>query len=92
MNSAELVDYIATNSSVLKKDAKVAMRLLSVAINDQLKKGGAVTVAGLGKFYTVRISARVRRHPKTQAVINVAAKKKAKFQVSGALDDFINGR
>ena len=90
MNNSQLIDYIATNSGVIKKDAKKVLQKMVAAISMTLNRGGSVTISDLEIFELVRMQQRIRIHPKTRAVITVAANRKAKFRACSALTDSIN--
>jgi DNA-binding protein HU-beta len=54
-----------------------------------LKKGGEVSIAGLGIFSTKARAARTARNPKTGEPIKVAATTVPKFRAAKALKDAV---
>jgi DNA-binding protein HU-beta len=80
MNKAELVDKIAKDSGINKTQANDALDSVTKSVVDTLKKGGKVTLVGFGTFSVTKRSARKGRNPQTNKVINIPAKKVAKFK------------
>lgn len=91
MNTSELVDAIAENTGLTKKDTKASVDSLVAAIRDALKKGDDVRIAGLGTFVTKAQAARQGRNPQTGAPINIAASTQAKFRPAKELKESLNG-
>lgn len=89
MNKQELVDAIAAESELSKKDAKSALEAIVKAINETLKKGDKVTLVGFGSFSVVDRIARTGRNPQTGKEIQIAAKKTIKFSTGSELDETI---
>ena len=54
-----------------------------------LKKGGEVSIAGLGIFSVKARAARTARNPKTGETVNVPATKVPKFRPAKALKDAV---
>ena len=50
MNKTDLIDAIAAQAGLTKKDAKAALEATLDAISDSLKKGDAVQLIGFGTF------------------------------------------
>jgi len=80
MNKAELIDKIAKDSGINKTQANDALDSFTKSVVDTLKKGGKVTLVGFGTFSVTKRSARKGRNPQTNKVINIPAKKVAKFK------------
>ncbi len=78
MNKAQLIDAVAKQSGLSKKDAKGALEAIVAAIKKNVNKG--VTLVGFGSFKTVRRKARTGRNPRTGAKIKIKAKTVVKFR------------
>lgn len=84
MNKAELIDKIAEDAGINKKQATAALDSFTDTVAKSLKKGDKVTLVGFGTFSVSKRAARTGRNPQTGAAIKIKAKKVAKFK-AGAL-------
>jgi DNA-binding protein HU-beta len=89
MTKTELVNALAKNSQLEKKQAKVFLEALTGVVGKQIKKGEEVPLTGLGKFKVSRRKARMGRNPQTGEAIKIPAKKVVKFSVARPLKDLI---
>ncbi|MBE7048880.1 MAG: HU family DNA-binding protein [Ruminococcaceae bacterium] len=89
MNKAELVAAIANKAAVSKKDAEKMLGAFTVAVTDELKKGGKVALIGFGTFETRKRAAREGKNPQTGATIKIAATTVPAFKAGKALKDAI---
>jgi len=64
MKKKELIEQIAIQSDVSKKDAKLAVDAILSVITRGIKRG-PVHISGFGTFRTRHRSSRVGRHPRT---------------------------
>ena len=85
MNKAELVDKIAADADISKKEANAVLDSFTEAIAKTLKKGDKVTLVGFGTFSVSKRAARTGRNPQTGATIKIKAKKVAKFKAGKEL-------
>ena len=85
MNKAELIDKIAADAEITKKEANAALDSFTEAIAKTLKKGDKVTLVGFGTFSVSKRAARTGRNPQTGATIKIKAKKVAKFKAGKEL-------
>ena len=95
MNQAELINEIAeackvAGKEITKADIKFIQDMQGAAAQKELKKGGEITLPGIGKLYVDHKEARKGRNPKTGETIDIAAKNAPKFSASKALKDAIN--
>lgn len=72
-----------------KADAERAMETVIDSISAELKKGGEVSIAGLGIFVTKARPAREGRNPRTGETIKIAATRTPKFRPAKALKDAV---
>ncbi len=90
MNKVELVDAIAKETGLTKKDAEKAVKAFTNAVSEELAKGGNVQLIGFGTFDVGERAARKGRNPRTGASIEIKAAKTPKFKAGKALKDKVN--
>lgn len=93
MNQAELIDAIAgtaPNNNTSKTNVKAVLEARGDIAQRELKKGGEVTLPGLGKLTVEHKEARKGRNPGTGAEIDIPAKNVPKFSAAKALKDAVN--
>lgn len=91
MNRTELIDAIAKQSGVAKKDVDASMKGFVEVVTKQLKKGDKITLVGFGTFDVAKRAARTGRNPQTGKEIKIKASKSPKFKAGKALKDAVNG-
>ncbi len=89
MTRTELIQAIADESEMEKKQAKVFLESLTTLVENSLKKGGEVPLKGLGKFKVQKRKARMGRNPATGEPISIPAKTVVKFTVAKSLKDLV---
>ena len=90
MNKTELIEAIAGESSLKKKDAEAALTAFVNAVEGALAKGEKVQLVGFGTFETKTRGAREGRNPKTGETIKIAASKYPAFSAGKAFKDKVN--
>ena len=90
MNKTELVNVVATETNIAKKDVDAVVNATIKAITDALKENDKVAIIGFGTFEVKATSEREGRNPKTGETITIAAAKKPVFSASKALKDEVN--
>ena len=83
MNKSTLIESVATNANIKKKDAEAAVNAMFNAIANELATGGKVQIAGFG-------SERIGRNPKTKAAITIPASKSPAFVPGKDLKEAVN--
>ncbi len=89
MNKQELVDAIAAESGLTKKDSKEALDAMVKAVEGAMKKGETVTLVGFGTFSVAKREAREGRNPQTGKALKIAAKKVVKFKAGKDLSESV---
>jgi len=89
MNKTELIDAIAKNAGLSKKDSEKALGAAIDAIVGALKKGEKVQLVGFGAFDVKERAARTGRNPRTKEAIKIPASKLPQFKAGKALKDAI---
>ncbi len=91
MNKTDLVEVVADQANLKKKDAEAAVNALFAAIQRDLVAGGKVQIAGFGSFKVKERSERIGRNPKTLEEIKIPASKAPVFVAGKGLKDSVNG-
>ena len=89
MTRDELVEKIADEAGISKKEGAAALKATIEGISDALSKGDGLTLVGFGTFSVSQRSARTGRNPQTGATIQIAASKGVKFKAGKALKDAV---
>lgn len=89
MNKASLVELVHSKVGGTKVQAEDVVETLIAEITGTLKKGGEVSIAGLGIFSVKTRAARMARNPKTGEQVKVAATRVPRFRPAKALKDAV---
>ena len=90
MNKSELVDAIAKETGLSKKDSDAAVKAFVDTVTKALKKKDKGQLVGFGTFETVKRAARNGKNPQTGATIKIPASVAPKFKAGKALKDAVN--
>ena len=90
MNKTELINAVAKNAELSRKEADKAVNAAFDAITAALKAGEKVAVVGFGGFEVKERAARTARNPRTGEEIEIAASKAVSFKPGKALKDEVN--
>ena len=90
MNKTELIEAIAKESGLKKKDAEAALVAFVDVVEKALADGDKVQLVGFGTFETKTRAAREGRNPKTGETIKIAASKYPAFSAGKAFKDKVN--
>ncbi|HIC90860.1 MAG TPA: HU family DNA-binding protein [Syntrophaceae bacterium] len=85
MNKGELIEAISKSAGVSKALSSKVLDSVIGAVTKALKKGDRVALAGFGTFSVAKREARRGRNPQTGKIINIPAKKVAKFKAGTKL-------
>ena len=89
MNKAAIVELVHAKIGGTKVQAEEVVESIIEEIIKTLKKGGEVSIAGLGIFSVKPRAARMARNPKTGEQDKVAASRAPKFRAAKALKDAV---
>ena len=92
MNRAELVEAMAKQTGLTKKDADAALKAFIENVEKAVKKGDSVSLVGFGTFSQVKRAARQGVNPQTGAKVKIAATKAPKFKPGKAFKDAVAGK
>ncbi len=91
MTKQELVDSIAKQAELSKKDAGEALEAFIAAVKAALKKGDKLALTGFGTFSVSTRKARKGRNPRTGATITIKAAKVPRVTAGKGLKDAVAG-
>lgn len=89
MNKTELIEAIAKETGLKKKDAEAAVGAFIGAIEGALAKGEKVQLVGFGTFEVRDRAARKGLNPATGESIDIAACKVPAFKAGKSLKDLV---
>ncbi len=89
MNKADIINKVSEELGTTKADAERAVEVIISSIEDTLKAGQEVSIAGLGIFSAKLRNARTARNPRTGEAIEVPAMRVPKFRPAKALKDAV---
>lgn len=87
MNKMELINKVAENTGLKKKDAELAVNSVFDIIEEALSTGEKVQVIGFGTFETRSRAARSGRNPQTGEVIEIPASTVPAFKPGNKLKE-----
>ena len=87
---ADIVEAIANDTGLTRKDAASALDSVVNAITGILKKGDRVALPGLGIFHVAERKARAGVNPRTKAAIRIGAAKVVRFRAGKDLKELLN--
>lgn len=92
MNRTELVDSVAEETGLEKKQADAAISAALGRIVAEIKTGSRVSIFGFGTFNPKSNPARMGRNPQTNQPMRVAASKGVGFKAATAFKEALNTR
>jgi DNA-binding protein HU-beta len=92
MNKTQLIDAVAADSGLSKRDTQRAVESLVDTVSRTLKKGDEVSITGFGKFSVVKRAARQGVNPRTGEPVKIKASKAPKFSAGATLKQAVGGK
>ncbi len=92
MNKSELIEAIANEANLSKKDAEAAVNAYTTVVTNALKDGDKITLVGFGTYEVRERAAREGKNPQTGEAIKIAAAKVPAFKPGKGLKDIVNGK
>jgi len=92
MNKAELIEAVAKDAKLSKKDAGAAVDAMVKIVTNALKKGDKVTLVGFGTWEARKRAARKGVNPRTGEAIKIKATKVVSFKPGAALKSAVAGK
>jgi len=90
MTKADLVEKVANEADMTKKDAEQLVEIIFDSITETLNRGEKIELRGFGSFRVRERNSRKGRNPKTGERVEVPAKKIPFFKPSKELKDLVN--
>jgi len=90
MTKADLVEQVANEAEMTKKDAEQLVEIIFDSIIGALNNGEKIELRGFGSFRVRQRDARKGRNPKTGTAVNIPAKRVAYFKPGKELKEVIN--
>ena len=90
MTKADLVEKVANEAEMTKKDAEQLVEIIFDSIIESLNKGEKIELRGFGSFRVRQRNARQGRNPKTGDSVKIPAKRVAYFKPGKELKEIIN--
>ncbi|MBI0578677.1 HU family DNA-binding protein [Neobacillus cucumis] len=89
MNKTELINAVATQTELAKKDATKAVDALFEVISNTLSKEEKIQLIGFGTFEVRERAARTGRNPQTGEEMQIAASKVPAFKPGKELKEAV---
>ncbi|MBX3289466.1 MAG: integration host factor subunit beta [Acidobacteria bacterium] len=90
MTKADLVEKVAAEADMTKKDAEQLVEIVLESIVDSLNAGEKIELRGFGSFRVRERNSRKGRNPKTGEAVDIPAKRVAYFKPGKELKELIN--
>ncbi len=90
MTKTQLIDKIAKDNEMTKKQAAQAVDAVLAALEGTLTAGESIQLLGFGSFAVKEIAAHNGRNPRTGEVVEIAASRRVTFTPSKTLKDKLN--
>ncbi len=89
MNKLQMIDIVATQLNVSKKEAATAVETIFGIIKDCLKRDEDINIGGFGEFRVKKRAQRKGINPKTKERIEIDATRTPAFRPSKALKEMV---
>jgi len=89
MNKAQLVEKVADEVGLTKKDTRKVVDAVTQTITEALSGGEKVTLVNFGTFRVRNRKSRKGRNPQTGEKIQIPAKKVVKFKIGKGLREVV---
>ena len=90
MTKADLVERVAKEADMTKKDAEQLVEIVFDTIINTLNSGEKLELRGFGSFRLREREARKGRNPKTGEAVEIPAKRVAYFKPGKELKELVN--
>lgn len=92
MNKAELIEAIAKETGLSKKNVDAALKSFINVVSDTLQQKDKVQLIGFGTFETAERAARTGRNPANGEPLKIKASTLVKFKAGAALKEKVNSK
>ena len=87
MNKQEFITRLATQHKCKKFEAEKIIDMFTSSVIEAMGQGNEISLQGFGKFYSLKLSARIGRNPANGQPVNIPAQTIAKFSAGQKLKD-----
>lgn len=91
MTKTQLIDKIAKESGLTKKQAAQAFEACMNNVIGALTEGETVQISGFGSFLVKDVPAHMGRNPRTNEAVEIAASRRISFVPGKSLKEKVNG-
>jgi DNA-binding protein HU-beta len=91
MTQSQVLAYLSEKVGTTKKQTKSMLETLTDLVVRELKREGALRLAGLGIFRKRKTKARIGRNPATGEQIKIPARTRLRFTPAKSLKDSVLG-
>ena len=92
MNRKELVDAIARETGLPRRNAELAVRAFVNIVSEELRKGERVQQNGFGSMEVSESAVQAGINPQTGETVGIHSSTAPKFKDGKALKDLVNGK
>src|SRR5687768_13402794 len=92
MNKSDLIDRVAGEAGVEKRQAEGVLDAFFNVVTSSVKGGDKVAWPGFGSFSASKRAARTGRNPRTGAAVKIPASTAMKFTASSTLKSAMNAK
>ena len=89
MNKAGLVEEVADQTGITKRQARNVLDAMTEVITNALSNGEKITLVDFGTFHVMKRKAREGRNPRTGKKLEILAKKVPKFKAGKNLREAV---
>jgi len=90
MNKSQLIDAIAKEADIKKRDVEVVIENLINIIQNEVAKGEKVQITGFGSFERKERGERMVKNPRTGADMKVPPSKSTSFSAGSVFKEKVN--
>lgn len=92
MNKKELIEQIAEQTKLTKKECAVVVNAMIDTMSRELQQDGEIRLTGFGTFEVKRRRARIGRNPRTNNVVEIPPLNVPVFRPGKVLKETINSK
>lgn len=92
MNRKELVDAIARETGLPRRNTELAVRAFVNIVSEELRKGERVQQNGFGSMEVSESAVQAGINPHTGETVGIHSSAAPKFKAGKALKDLVNGK
>ena len=87
MNKQEFITFIANQHNCTKVEAEKTIDMFTSSVIDAMRENNDILLQEFGKFYKLKLPARIGRNPNTNQPVNIPETTYPKFKAGKMLKD-----